>query len=155
MTWDEYFIKMIDLIASKSKDTSTKVGCVIVDKNHSIISTGYNGFPRGVDDSKKERYERPMKYSYTEHSERNAIYNAARRGNKVEECRMYVDWLPCCDCARAIIQSGIKEVIIDGRDLNKKREYWNQRWRESMIISYNMFSEAGVIIRIYQPRVVE
>lgn len=94
------------------KDRSRNVACVIVGPDHEIRSTGYAGFPRGLDDTKEERHQRPAKYKWTEHSERNAIYNAARIGIPVEGCTIYVPWYPCVDCARAIIQSGIKRLVV-------------------------------------------
>ena len=83
-SWDLFFMKMVYLVANKSKDISTKIGAVIVNDNNQIIKIGYNGFPIGVDDSIKERFERPLKYSYTAHAEANAIFFAARDGAKIE-----------------------------------------------------------------------
>jgi dCMP deaminase len=75
------------------------------------VAHGWNGFPRGVDDDVDERHERPAKYLWTEHAERNAIYNAAAIGAATAGCTMYLPWYPCTGCARAIIQSGISEVV--------------------------------------------
>ena len=127
MTWDEYFIRQAMLVAEKSKDPSTKVGCVIVGEDNEILSTGFNGFPRGVDEGMHEKYigegvkftpnfkrwERPEKYKWVEHAERNAIYNAARNGIRLKNARAYLNWepIPCSDCARAFIQAGIKEIV--------------------------------------------
>lgn len=111
MDWDDYFCSMLPLVASKSKDNSVKIGAIIVGPDHEIRSTGYNGFPRGIID-KPARFERPEKYVWTEHAERNAIYNAARIGVSLKDCTLYLNWWPCPDCARGIIQVGIKEVII-------------------------------------------
>lgn len=148
MNWNTYFINMIDVIKIKSKDTSTKVGCVIVDEQNSIRSTGFNGLPRGVNDSVASRFERPEKYMWTEHSERNAIFNAARIGVSLEGCKIYQGWIPCCDCARGIIQAGIKEVIIDGRNFQETDKYWNERWKDSMNVSRQMLKEAGVKLTV-------
>ena len=82
-SWDEYFLTLCDAVALKSKDRSTKLGCVIVGVGHEVRSTGYNGFPRGVNDNVDARHQRPEKYKWTEHAERNAIYNAARCGVSV------------------------------------------------------------------------
>lgn len=113
MNWDELFIKQAMLIAEKSKDPSTKVGCVIVGEGNVILSLGFNGFPRKVHEQVDGRWVRPEKYIWTEHAERNAIYNAARHGIKLEGSRAYLNWEPnpCSDCTRALIQAGIKEVI--------------------------------------------
>jgi dCMP deaminase len=128
MNWDELFIRQAMLIAQKSKDPSTKVGCVIVGQDNVVLSMGFNGFPRGVIEQVdiqvenypayiKElhptRWQRPEKYSWIEHSERNAIFNAARHGIRLDGARAYLNWepQPCADCTRALIQSGIKEII--------------------------------------------
>jgi len=153
MNWDEYFFEMISLIAKKSKDPSTKVGCVIVGPDHEVRTTGFNGFPRGVwddpdDPANKKRYERPEKYMWTEHSERNVIYNSARCGISLKGCIIYQDWYPCCDCARAIIQSGIVEVVINGRSYKEKNEEWNKRWGEQIQVAKEMLKEANVNLRV-------
>jgi len=150
MSWDEFFFSVVDLYASKSKDRSTKVGCVIVDENNVVRSTGYNGFPRGVDDDVDSRHLRPEKYMWTEHAERNAIYNAAQVGVSLKDCRIYLEWYPCADCARAIIQSGISELVIDGRDYEDRKAYWDARWKDSTLVSQQMLEEAGVSIRFYK-----
>jgi len=104
---------MLDVIAARSKDPNTQVGCVIVGPEHNIRSTGYNSFPRGVNDKLPERSERPEKYMWLEHGDRNAIYAAARVGTPLEGCKMYLPGLPCMDCGRGIIQVGIVEVVYD------------------------------------------
>src|SRR5262245_58270507 len=109
--WDRKFMQLAEQVGSWSRDRSRRIGCVVVGPRNEVRSTGYNGFPRGVDDSIEARYERPAKYRWTEHSERNAIYNAARVGVSLEGCRLYVTLYPCADCARAIIQSGIVSVM--------------------------------------------
>jgi dCMP deaminase len=134
MNWDEMFIEMAMLVAKKSKDPSTKVGCVIVGDDNAVLSTGFNGFPRGVREELNfeerfpladpmfakcfpkldpERWDRPQKYSWIEHAERNAIFNAARHGIMLAGARAYLNWEPhpCADCSRALIQSGIVEII--------------------------------------------
>jgi len=80
MNWDEYFINIAEQVKLKSKDNNTKIGVVLVGKNNEIVSTGYNSFPRGINDDVAERQEKPEKYFWFEHAERNCIYNAARIG---------------------------------------------------------------------------
>jgi dCMP deaminase len=114
LSWDELFILQAALISQKSKDPSTKVGCVIVNDDNVILSTGFNGFPRGIDEVQNtSRWKRPEKYHWVEHAERNAIFNAARVGVSLNGAKAYLNWepKPCSDCTRAIIQAGIKEVI--------------------------------------------
>lgn len=146
--WDRRFLGLASNIAAWSKDRSTKVGCVIVGPDREIRSTGYNGFPRGVDDDRDERHERPQKYSYAEHSERNAIYNAARMGLSLRECTLYFwsaqqGFPPCADCSRAIIQSGITRVV--GKTGDDDPLLWRKDWAASMAVSIEMLKEAGIV----------
>lgn len=111
ISWDEYFMGVAILASKRSKDPNTQVGACIVDNNNIIISTGYNGFPYGCsdDDYSWEREGEDTKYKYVVHAELNAILNA--RGKDLKGTRLYVDLFPCNECAKAIIQSGISEVI--------------------------------------------
>src|SRR5689334_8457570 len=95
--WDSRFMKLAQQIATWSKDRSRQVGCVIVGPSNEIRAAGFNGFPRGVDDLNERRHTRPAKYKWTEHAERNAIYNAARVGIPLQGSRMYLPWFPCMD----------------------------------------------------------
>ena len=79
-SWDEYYLSICKIVATRSKDPNTQLGCIVVGPNHEIRSTGYNSFPRGIRDDVPERLERPTKYLWIEHAERNAICNAARAG---------------------------------------------------------------------------
>lgn len=142
-SWDEHFLKMTQLVASKSEDTSTKCGAVIVGKGNEVLSTGYNGFPRGVKNL-PERQERPLKYKYFEHAEREAIYKCARNGIKTLGKKIYVTGFPCADCARAIVQSGIEEVIIP---LDPRQKDFQDRWADSMKVALDIFEESGVQFR--------
>jgi dCMP deaminase len=113
-SWDKYFIELATLISTKSKDSSTKVGVVIVGEDNEILSTGFNGFPRSVDEvNYPERWERPDKYMWIVHAEANAVANAARIGVSLKGSRMYMNYRPCpCSaCASLIIQAGVKEII--------------------------------------------
>lgn len=122
--WDRYFIQLAMAVATKSKDPSTKVGCVLVGPEQQVLSTGYNGFPRGVRDYDRnhmedksildpDRWARPAKYAFVEHAERNAVFNAARHGIALRGAVAYLNFepKPCEGCARALIQSGIIAVV--------------------------------------------
>lgn len=111
ISWDEYFMGVAILAANRSKDPSTQVGACIVDSRNVIISTGYNGFPIGCSDDEFpwDREGEETKYPFVVHAELNAILNS--RGKSLENAKIYVDLFPCNECAKAIIQSGIKEVI--------------------------------------------
>ena len=133
---------MAALVASYSKDDSTKCGAVIVRPDNSICSTGYNGFPRGVKDTITARKKRPNKYLYTEHSERNAIYNS--HDSSMEGYSMFVYTYPntlmvCADCARAIIQTGITTVFVQSFETIA-------HWQDSCDASMEMFGESGVAL---------
>lgn len=138
--WDKRFMGLASHVASWSKDRSTKVGVVIVGPSNEVRSLGFNGFPRGCDDEVEERHKRPAKYFWTEHAERNAIYNAARVGIPIEGCRIYIPWFPCIDCARAIIQSGIKDIYCSQPDFR------DQQWGKSFCLALEMLKECGVSI---------
>ncbi len=113
ITWDEYFMGIAQLSAMRSKDPNTQVGACIVSKDNKILSMGYNGFPKGCDDDEfpwdrdGETYD--TKYAYVTHSELNAILNY--RGGSLEGTKLYVTLFPCNECAKAIIQSGIAELV--------------------------------------------
>ena len=144
-TWSQYFFEMANLASTKSKDPSTQVGAVIVGEDNEILSTGFNGFPRGVREDIPARWERPMKYNFVEHAERNAIYNAARIGVALKGSTMYVNFsevCPCTDCTRGIIQSGIKKVVLGGQPFPGKGEHWE----ENVKIARIMLDEVGVEI---------
>jgi len=141
-------MKMAYLVASKSKDKSMKCGCVLVGHGHSMLSTGYNGFPRMCDDGKEERYERPEKYAWTEHAERNAIYNAARNGIKLLSSYAYNTCFPCVDCARGLVQAGIAEIIIPTKETDPFfiESRWDD-WAESFAKARIILDEGWVTIR--------
>ena len=138
--WDAYFMALARQAATLSKDQSTQLGCVIVGPDREIRSTGFNSFPIGIKDNEPERQMRPGKYLWFEHAERNAIYLAARVGTPLKGCTLYCAWPPCADCARAIIQAGIVEVVV-------AEETPPSRWSESMTAALIMLREAGVKLR--------
>lgn len=141
--WDKKFIKLSKHISDWSKDKNKKVGAVIVDNDNIVLSMGYNGIPRGCDDSDECRYERPTKYLFTEHAERNAIYHAARHGVSLKNCKMYVTLFPCADCARAIIQSGITKIIAP--EPNLEHEVWGTHFKAAI----QMMEEANIQIILF------
>ena len=125
-----------------SKDDSTKVGAIALNpKSYSILSTGYNGFPRGMDETIRARWERPIKYQYVEHAERNLIYNAAADGISLEGATIIVTLPPCVDCARGIIQTQMKRVVTWRPE--KGSAVW-ERWQASAGMSAAFFEEVGV-----------
>ncbi len=143
ISWEEYFMGVAVLAAKRSKDPNTQVGACIVDSNNIILSTGYNGFPYGCSDDVYPwaREGAETKYNYVVHAELNAILNA--RGKDLKGARLYVDLFPCNECAKAIIQSGIAEVIY----LYNKYED-----SEATKASTRMLTSAGVKLRQLTPR---
>ena len=143
--WDDRFMAMAEHIANWSKDESTKIGAVVVGEDHQILATGYNGPPRGVDDDVPERKVRPAKYLYTAHAEANAVYNAAREGVSLDGCTMYISGLPPCNtCAHAIIQCGIREIVVQTLE-------YPERWAEFILPAMEMLMEADVTICVHNP----
>ena len=145
MNWIEYFYNIAEEVKKKSKDKNTQIGAVIVGKDKEIVSTGDNSFPRGIDDERADRQEKPEKYFWFEHAERNAIYNAARIGVSTKGCTMYLTCgIPCADCARGIINAGISKIYV-----RKGGGAQSQKWLDSGERSRQMFKEAGVQIEWY------
>lgn len=134
------FVAIADAVAQLSKDRSTRVGAVAIGHSGDIRAMGYNGFPRGADDDVEARHQRPEKYHWTEHAERNLIYNAARVGVPLEGCTLVVSGLfPCMDCARAIVQAGFRELVAPPHDTDP-------RWVDSARRASELFAECGVVV---------
>lgn len=137
ISWDEYFMGVAKLSGMRSKDPNTQVGACIVSQDNKILSMGYNGFPMGCSDDEfpwgREGEGLDSKYFYSTHSELNAILNY--RGGSLEGAKLYVSLFPCNECAKAIIQSGIKTVIYDS---DKYKD------TPAVLASKRMFGAAGV-----------
>jgi len=132
------------LEAVKSIDKDTQVGCVVVDPERNILVKGHNTLPNGIAAEPPERLGRPDKYTWVEHAERNAIYSAARDGISLDGCTMYVDLTPCVDCARAIIQAGLLEVVVSKE---RMRSYSSPTYREQHVIAAALLKEARIVLR--------
>ena len=145
--WDQYFMGVAELSARRSKDPNTQVGCCIASPDNKIYSLGYNGLPRGLSDDEfpwgsKSKNPEETKYPYVCHSELNAILNFT--GRSLKGCRLYVTLFPCNECAKAIIQSGIKEVIYksdkyDGTDANTV----SKKLFDSCNVKYTKYEETN------------
>ena len=144
ISWDEYFMGIAMLAAKRSKDPNTQVGACIVSQDNIIISTGYNGMPMGCSDDEFpwEREGEETKYPYVVHAELNAILNAS--GRDLRGSRIYVALFPCNECAKAIIQSGIKEVL-----------YLSDKYgtTPTTLASKRMLEAAGVKCTRLQPKI--
>ena len=139
LTWDEYFMSLAHLSGMRSKDPNTQVGACIVNERNRIVGIGYNGLPYGCNDDeypwKRDGGFLDTKYAYVVHAELNAILNATE---SLQNCTIYVSLFPCNECAKAIIQSGIKEVVYESdkyRDTNSAKA------------SRKMLNSAGVKLR--------
>jgi dCMP deaminase len=143
-SWDQIYMNMCYEIAELSPDESTRSGCYIASQDNMPISFACNDFPRGIANT-PERQERPAKYQYIEHAERNAISDAGRAGNSCIGAKLYMNWLPCTPCARGIIQAGITNVIIHQQGqaafkMSRNESVWDADHDEVL----NMFAEAKV-----------
>jgi dCMP deaminase len=140
--WDERWMSLALHYAEWSKDRGRQVGAVIVGPDQEQVSSGWNGFPRGVDDTIESRHARPTKYAFTKHAEENAILNAARMGASTRGCTMYIPWFPCANCAGDIVQAGISCVVVYPFDHD------DPRWGESMRQAAEILFEGGVTVRV-------
>ena len=142
LTWDEYFIALAKLTAMRSKDPSTQVGACIISADNRILSVGYNGAPNGFDDDNfpwnRQGENLETKYPYVCHAEMNAVLNYRGTRKDFENARIYVDLFPCNECAKIIIQSGIKEVV-----------YLSNKYKDSEnnIASRRLFDSCGIEYR--------
>lgn len=140
--WDSYWMDLAYKVAHRSKDPRTKIGTLLIRQN-SIISTGYNGFPRHVVDS-KDRYEnRNEKYKFVAHSEANSVFTAARLGISTDNSICYTMGIPCHECMKALIQGGIKEIVCH----KQWPDMTHSVWLESVNYSKIMALESGINIR--------
>ena len=142
--WDKRFLQMADLVSTWSKDPSTKIGTVIVNDRRRILSTGYNGFPRGIGDVQDRLNDREIKYKLIVHAEMNAIYNATWNGVSLDGCTVYTTGLPTCsDCAKGLLQIGAKRIVCG------YPEDIPTNWEESFAFTKKMFNEAGIQTAVY------
>jgi dCMP deaminase len=140
LSWEEYFMTLALVASLKSKDSSTQVGAVIVDnQTKKVVSAGYNGFPRYLDDNKVPK-SRPEKYLYVVHAELNAILHAER---DLTDCTLYVSVFPCSECMKAAIQTGIKQVIY----LNNLS---GDNWEQSVAATLKLAELAGITVRQFE-----
>lgn len=155
---DGFYMSLAYLLARDSKDPGAKIGAVIVSEDGSLISVGINEYPNGLKYGDPSREARPEKYYWYEHGERNAIYEAARCGRALKGSIIYTQGMPCADCGRAIIQTGIREVVLDAQWEAFCRQHLETRgayppghvqWHEHSKRTKEMFMEAQVKVRIY------
>ena len=148
LKWDTRFFKLAASISEWSKDPSTKVGCIIIHPDRNILSTGYNGFPKGISDTEERLADRDIKYDNTIHAEVNAIFNAARNGVSLQGSTLYVVGLPVCSlCANSIIQVGIERVCM--------LDYKDPRWLMSTDRAKEKLTETHVQYDVFEKEILE
>ena len=153
--WKTFYMRLVYENAAMSKDQSTHVGAVVVGPDKEVRSMGYNSFPRGMIDNDPAKQQRPNKYFFFEHAERNAVYNATLSGTSLKGCTMFTGGIPCADCGRSVIQSGINHVVIhsgwprNGYDLKKGTPEKTDQWTDSLIATWTMFRETGVTVELF------
>ena len=135
--WDKRFMQMAKFVSTWSKDPSTQVGSIAV-RNRTVIAQGYNGFPRGINDTTTRLDNRTEKYKFMVHAEMNVIYNAAENGVSLKDSTVYVYGLPVCsECAKGLIQAGIKRIVTPYQSVP-------ENWKVSTTASQSMFGEVGI-----------
>ena len=136
--WDKRYLELAAVIGTWSKDPSRGIGAVAVGSKGQVLSQGYNGFPRGIEDIPERYNDRTKKYKLVVHAEQNLVYNASYSGVSLDGSTLYVTGLPVCsDCAKAVIQVGIKRVVMPKQDIEP-------RWKDSWSLTREMFDESGV-----------
>lgn len=142
--WDHYHMSDANQKSTRSKDPNTQVGAVVVDKHNHPITSGYNGFVPGAEET-DELWERPAKYDRVIHAELNAIAHAAKVGHATDGCTLYTTHFPCLECAKAIIAAGIVKVVVERNPPG---------WEDSNAKAQARFDEAGVETSILYPHAV-
>ena len=136
--WHERYLRLADEVATWSKDPSSQIGAVAVGDKGQVLSQGFNGFPRGIRDTKRRLEDRETKYRFMVHAEMNCIYNATYNGVSLDNSTLYVSGLPVCqECAKGVVQVGVKHVVMWDKD-------YPEKWMESFYNSKELFKEASV-----------
>lgn len=145
--WHRRYLELASTVAGWSKDPSRQIGCVAVNDKGQILSVGYNGFPRGINDDPVRLNNREQKYKFVVHAEKNMIYNATHNGVSLDGSTVYVSGLPVCsECAKGLIQVGVKQVIMD--DATNIRDNWAESWE----LTRFLFDEAHIKYKILEDK---
>jgi dCMP deaminase len=142
--WHTRFMAMAAMVATWSKDPSSQIGAVAVNDERRILATGYNGFPKGIEDTEERLNNKDEKYPRIIHAEMNALMNALYAGVSLKDSTLYVHGLPLCpSCTKCVIQAGVKRVVIPSGKTDKGN--WQEVWEQQ---SLPMFTESGVQVTI-------
>ena len=146
--WHEFFLRLAFFWGQRSCETSSKNGCVVASEDHVQLSQGYVGMPRGIETNERRLNERPYKYFWHEHAERNAINNAARNGVSLLDSTFYVTGHPCASCARGIVSVGAKLVVIpeQGYFTDRTQDEPESDWAPALLVAQEIFSEVDIAI---------
>lgn len=140
--WDRWFLGLVRYVATASKDPSTQVGCVVISQRREMLAGGYNGFPRGVADTKERLENREHKYKLVIHAEANAVVNASLTGTSLDGATLYCTHSPCSSCAGLIIQAGISRLVVPVAPVPA-------RWLKSTELAFRLLDEAGVEVEVF------
>lgn len=143
--WDHRFMTIAREISTWSRHPSIKVGCIVVDSDHNQLSGGYNGLPRGVDDSRILNQDQSRSTSSTVHAEANAVAAAARNGHSIKHSTAYITHAPCSQCAALLIQAGVKRIVY----ADSSSIALSSRWTDSFIEASSVLAEANVQLELY------
>ena len=139
--WDKRYMQLAEVVSTWSKDPSTKIGTVAIGSKGQVLAQGYNGFPRGIDDSDDRLNNREEKYKYVVHAEMNLIYNATLNGISLDGSTIYIHGLPACsECAKGLIQVGIKRIVMNKESIENAGDHW----QESFELTLQLLNESGI-----------
>lgn len=139
--WDSRYMELAKKVGTWSKDPSKKIGAVAIGSKGQVLAQGYNGFPRGIDDTEIRLNDKDTKYKYVVHAEMNLIYNATFNGISLNGSTVYVYGLPVCsECAKGLIQVGVKQIVMSKDSLENSDE----KWLESFELTIALLNEAGI-----------
>lgn len=142
--WDKRYLEMARQVSTWSKDPSTQVGAITVGQKGQILSTGFNGFPRGIKDDFARLHDRETKYKYVVHAEKNVIYNACINTVSLEGSTLYLYGLPLCsECCKGIVQVGVSKVVM------QYPTSVSSTWSDSFLLTCNMLEEANITYGVY------
>lgn len=139
--WDNRYMELAKAVSTWSKDPSKKIGAIAIGSKGQVLAQGFNGFPRGIDDTDERLNDRETKYKYVVHAEMNLIYNATFNGISLDGSTVYIYGLPLCsECAKGLIQVGIKRIVMSRDSL----EDVDEKWQDSFDLTLQLLNESGI-----------